>query len=196
MFCFDVFITGIVLQCKQQPAVVSKNLIHAKIMQTLIYNLMLCHVTPNYQSQLRSLLLTAPTRQPRRNILIRRDIKRRIPCEEVRRRDMQLQHLNRHHRPILHARIMRESKDAPAHNILIQHIIASISCVAHSADLTLTQQRVPPTGKELVVLVLGHPEVLLGEQGAFGLCAVGVGEEELCWGRCDLVTDWFTRYAV
>lgn len=86
---------------------------------------------------------------------------------------------------------MREPKDTPQHNILVQHIVTPRRRVAHTTNLDLALQRVAASGVELVVLVFRHPEVVLCEERALGLRAVGVGEEELCWRRGELVADGF-----
>ncbi|KAI6749792.1 hypothetical protein HG531_007057 [Fusarium graminearum] len=109
---------------------------------------------------------------------------------------MQLKHLDRHDRPILASRVMRKSKDTPQDKILIQHIIAPISCVGYTPDFKLGLQSVPATRVKFVVLVLCNPHVALCEECAFGLHAVGVGKQELSGWWCDFVADRLSRYGV
>jgi pyrimidine operon attenuation protein/uracil phosphoribosyltransferase len=64
---------------------------------------------------------------------------------------------------------MRQPKNVPKHHILILDCVVACSHIVHAAILELTLHRKPARSIELVVLVLGHPHVMVSEEGALGL---------------------------
>jgi hypothetical protein len=82
---------------------------------------------------------------------------------------MQLVNLDRHNRPVLCPRIMRQPKDIPHDEIRVGDVVAPRRHVCHAAALLLRLQSVRPRGVQLVVAVARHPDVVLREEGALRL---------------------------
>ena len=86
-------------------------------------------------------------------ILIARNIKRRVRREEIRRPDVQLMLLHRHHRPVLNTRVMCEPKNIPHDDIGVVDVIATSNSVSHPVNFFLRLVRELATGPELTVFV-------------------------------------------
>jgi hypothetical protein len=126
-------------------------------------------------------------RKHTRLIPLTRKINRRIPRKEITRLIMQLVNLDRHNRPVLGPRIMRQPKDIPHDEIRIRDIVAPRRHVCHAAALLLRLQSVRPRGVQLVVAVARHPDVVLREEGALRLDGPGRREEFLRRERAEFV---------
>lgn len=88
--------------------------------------------------------------------------------------------LNRHHRPVLHSRIVRQAKDGPDNHICVFDIILSGDGVCYATCLDLRLVGELAASPQFAIYVLCDPDVVLGECGA--LCSGGflVCKEELC----------------
>lgn len=129
-------------------------------------------------------------------ILVARHINTWVRLEEITRPQRHGVDLHWHHRPVLHSWVMRESKHAPHHNVFIPDIVLPCHGVRYAADFLAGLHRVATCSVELIVPVLGHPDVVVGESRALRLDRGRVGEEELRrWGR-EFEADWFTRDGV
>lgn len=94
-----------------------------------------------------------------------------------------------HDWPVLHAWVMSKPEHAPEHNVFVFHIVLARGRVAYTANLVAALQRVAAAGVQLVVHVLGDPEVVSGKVRAVGLDGAGRGEKQLRRGRRDLVSN-------
>ena len=94
-----------------------------------------------------------------------------------------------HDGPVFHARVVRQTKDAPEHNVLVVDLVLAGRRVAHATDLVAAHHGPTAAGVELVVLVLGDPEVVAGKEGAVGLDGARRGEEQLRRRAGNLVAD-------
>lgn len=104
---------------------------------------------------------------------------------------MHLMDLTRHNRPILHSRIVSQSKYTPHHHICIFDVVAAGDRISDAIDFLAGLHGEAAAGVELVVAVLCDPEVVLGELCALGLDGGWVGEKKLSgWGN------EFVAYAV
>jgi hypothetical protein len=81
-----------------------------------------------------------------------------------------------------------QAKGAPDDDILILDVVASRCCIADSLRFFCALQCEAAAGVELVVLVLRHPEVVLGELGTLGLYTVGICKQQLRRRWHDLVS--------
>lgn len=84
---------------------------------------------------------------------------------------------------------MRDAKDTPDDDVLIDDAFPTLHCVRHAINLSLALERVPPTGIQLAVAVLGHPDMMLREPCPACLDGIWVREEKLRWQRRELVSD-------
>ncbi|KAF4506524.1 hypothetical protein G6O67_006601 [Ophiocordyceps sinensis] len=96
---------------------------------------------------------------------------------------------NSHDGPVLDPRVVRQAKDAPDDNVLVQDGVVSSRGIGHAADFSPALQRVAAAGVQLVVLELGNPHVMLGKERTPSLDAVGVRQQQLRRRRRDLVAD-------
>lgn len=161
---------------------------------------LLCHsvcpipVTAPISIRLR--IMTSIDHQLTLQVLIARHIDTRIRLEEVTRPQWHRVDLHRHHWPVLHSRVVRQSKHTPHHDVLIPHIVLSCHRIRYTADFLPGLHRVASCGVELVVAVLGHPDVVVRESRALRLDRSWVCEEELgCWG-CEFEADRLARDGV
>ena len=64
---------------------------------------------------------------------------------------------------------MRQRKNIPKHNIILHSTLVPLNRIRDAAALVPALQRIPPRSIQLVVLVLGNPDVLLSKQSAVTL---------------------------
>lgn len=101
---------------------------------------------------------------------------------------MNLVNLNRHDREILRTGIVGETHGRPQNQVLVTDIVLTVGPGSETAvKLRLVGKL---TGSvQLVVLVLGDPVGVGGEAGTLGVERVVVGNEHLCGGHGDLVSN-------
>jgi len=86
---------------------------------------------------------------------------------------------------------MRQCEHVPEDHIVLNGILIPLHSIRNPSLLVPTLQGIPSGSVKLVVLVLRHPDVLLGEQSAVTLDAVWSGKEFLRGRSVNLVTDRF-----
>lgn len=96
---------------------------------------------------------------------------------------------NAHNRPILNTRVMRDAKDAPNDNVLVDDALSALHRIRHTLDLFLALKRIAPPGIQLAVAVLGHPDMMLCKARPTHLDGIRVCEEELRRQWSELVRD-------
>lgn len=119
--------------------------------------------------------------QHRSFVLRPRYIERRVCGEEVSWPQMELMDLHWHDWPVLHSRIMRESKHIPDNNVFVLDVVVPRNGISNAVDFFLALVCELAAGPELAVFVLSYPHVMLRE-----LCALGDYRVRVCqqWLSC------------
>lgn len=153
---------------------------------------------PNIHSQvaLQAAALVLRVHLHTRQVLVARHIDGRVSLKEVCRPQVDLEDIDRHDGPILHTRVVREAKHAPHDDVLVLDVLLALDGIADAIHLLGALQREAAAGVQLVVLVLGHPHVVLRELSALALHTLRVGEQQLGGGRRELVADGLAADAV
>lgn len=88
---------------------------------------------------------------------------------------------------------MCQSENVPENQILVLDIILSCSHVVYTTSLKLTLERKSTCSVQLIVLVLGHPHMVVCEKSSLRLNASLASEYLLRGQRCELVSNGVTR---
>lgn len=71
-----------------------------------------------------------------------------------------------HHRPVLYARVVCEAEYAPQDQVLILDVVIPVRNIRETVDFGFTHEGVSAGSVELVVLVLGYPQMMARKLGA------------------------------
>lgn len=101
-----------------------------------------------------------------------------------------------HDWPVFHSRIVGQSETTPDNHIILKYIILSSSHIGNTTGLFCTGKREMPCCVQLILLILGDPEVVVGEKTAPGLDAGGICKDFLRRRTNNLITHWLTGYRI